>query len=385
MIILFFISIWLVEVVDSGDYRFASIEVGNNQLPIIAYGGDIYSSCSLSCAIYNGTNWNTYYIDTLPGGIISFKRNNDSLFLAYTDGTRLCLAKSYNGINWIKENTGLYLDPHDAISLDIGFGRPEIIYFSNISYSLIRTYKESGFWITDTVHKYAPGDGAGFSIDQYNIPHLTFYSFQAPIGLVHAKKIGGSWIKEQITTEGGVISSLVTQDSNRVYVLYPSSTINNPLIFAFDTSVGWNFEIIKDSAYAGIEGLVSFQNKFLCTFFNLNRTKLFFAERIYQNTWNIEIVEEGNFVMFPAIAVDSLGNPHITYIDFTGKIKYAKRLTGIKEKRVLFYKLDIGKRFQIIDILGRQVNSKILKPGNYYFVNGSKQKIIIIHKFITKR
>jgi hypothetical protein len=377
MIIFFLISIWLVEVVDSGNYKFVSIEV-NNLLPIIAYGGDIYSSCSLSYAIYDGTNWNTYYIDTIPGGIISLKRNNDSLFLAYTDGARLCLAKSYNGINWIKENTGLYLDPHDAISLDIGFGKPQIIYFSNFGYSLIHTYKEGGFWITDTIHKYAPGDGAGFSIDQYNIPHVTFYSLQAPNGLVHSKKIGSSWIKEQITSEGAIISSLLTLDSNRVYVLYPSSGVNSSLIFAFDTSINWNFEIVKDSAYAGIEGLLNFQNKFLCTFFNLNRTKLFFAERIYQNNWNIEIVDEGNFVMFPTIDIDSEGNPHIAYVDAVGRIKHAKRVTRKKEISPLF-KSDMRKKLQIIDILGRKVNSHILKPGNY-FVNSSKQKMIIIQR-----
>ncbi len=386
MLIFFLILNWYIDVVDTGAYRFTSIEINPSGYPEIAYSN--HTNNFLHYAIYDGSIWHRYLVDTVPGGAASLKRNNDSIYIAFTDGTYLRFAHSQSGETWTKEVTNFRPDLYDGLELDIDSTGPKIVYHNYSGNIVFYVYKDGSVWFQDTVHRYSPGDAAGFSLDKTGIPHISFYSYSSPYGFTYATKQGNSWVKELISGPGlrGQVSSVAVDDSNRVFVLYWRDT---PRIYFAEKVVGnWVSEIISDSAYAGTEGLDTYHNRIFCAFYrqlHSGRMILCFAERIQANQWNIEIVDTADyFVYSPSLEMDSEGFPHISYVDADGRVKYAtKRGVDIFEREVSSYQFYPGNF--LLDITGRKVLDEQLSSGIYFLLNRNKIRKIVVLRPVARR
>ncbi len=367
---------------DSGTYRFTSIEVNPNGYPSIIYSD--HANTFLHYANYDGSIWHHYIVDSVPGGVVSLKRSSDSVYIAYIDGTYLRFARSQNGQTWIKELTNFRPDPYDGIKLDIDSMGPKIVYHNHTGNIVFYVYQNGSVWLQDTIHRYSPGDAAGFSLDNIGMPHVSFYSSSSPYGFAYATKQGNAWVKELVSGPGlmGQISSVVVDDSNRVFLLYWRDAPTPRVLFAEKINLNWVSEIVSDSTYAGTEGLDIYQNRIFCAFYKRipsGRMILCFAERMQPNQWNIEIVDSADYFLYsPSLEMDSGGLPHISYVDAGGRVKYAtKRGVGVSERTV-----NPSHFFQgnfLLDITGRKVLDDQLSTGIYYLVNrGGIRKIIVL-------
>jgi hypothetical protein len=200
MLIFSLILNWRIEVVDSGIYRFTSIEVKPNGYPEIIYSD--HTNSFLHYANYDGSIWHHCIVDSVPGGVASLKRSSDSVCIAYTDGTYLRFARSQNGQTWIKELTNFRPDPYDGIRLDIDSIGPKIVYHNYTGNIVFYVYQNGSVWLQDTIHRYSPGDAAGFSLDNTGTPHVSFYSSSSPYGFAYATKQGNTWVKELVSGPG---------------------------------------------------------------------------------------------------------------------------------------------------------------------------------------
>lgn len=388
MVFFFLIFNWWTDVVDSGTYRFTSIEVKPGGYSEITYSN--YSGSFLHYANYDGSNWHRYLVDSVPGGVAQLKRRGDYIYVAYNDGTCLRYARSQDGLSWIREITNFRPDPYDGIELGMDSVGPKIVYHNYTGNIIFYVYKEGNVWLQDTVHRYSPGDAAGFSLDNTGIPHISFYSSSSPYGFTYATKQGNIWIKELVSGPGlrGQISSVAINDSNRVFLLYWRDAPTPRVFFAEKISANWISEIVSDSAYAGTEGLDIYNNRAFCTFFRRipsGRMILCFAERMQPTQWRIEVVDTADYFLYaPSLAMDLNGIPHISYVDAEGRVKYAtKSDVGITEKKVGFERLISGNF--ILDITGRKISNEQVRPGVYFVVNANKIRKIVVLRLVARK
>ncbi len=194
-------------------------------------------------------------------------------------------------------------------------------------------------WDTDTVDSAGSvGWWTSIALDSSGGPHISYFD-RINLNLKYARQLlPWLWVTETVDSAGrvGEFSSLALDPSGYPHITYLDFVAmnNRDLKYArklpgggwkaetvdSEGDVGWFPSIAVDSSGQPHISYYDFDN-------GSGAGKLKYATRSTSGGWSIETVDSaGDVGAYTSIALDSSGRPHISYFDFTnGNLKYARR------------------------------------------------------------
>lgn len=291
----------------------------------ISYNDSNYGN--LFYAKVTATSQTLEYIDYLDGTGTFSSIALDSTgnpHVSYLDETndRLKYAH-YVGSDWVQTTVdpSTYASGNTSIALDDS-NRPRIAYqsVSNVMYAAWN----GTTWDITTV---AAGSKPSLALGAADNPTIAYYS---SAGLNFAHLQGTTWLTETVDAgESGLYTSLALDDSGYAHISYGFG----PLKYAYQTAGGWVIQTVDSSLDAGFyHSLALNQNgdpqisysSYQSTVAPCDIYHLEYA-RWSDDAWILETVDsDGGVGQYNALALDSAGNPHISYYDcVNGNLKYA--------------------------------------------------------------
>lgn len=160
-------------------------------------------------------------------------------------------------------------------------------------------------------------------LDSNGYQHIVY--FQLPI-LKYVYKTANGWVNETIVTNStsrgtGFYPSLALDSSNNPQVVYNDG--NTYLNYAYKDQSGWHVQTLltADTSYTNI---IMYNDSPRISFFDNGQETVKYAYKNGTN-WVIESVDASSG-HYNSLALDSLGNPRIAYLDAnSGYLKYAIR------------------------------------------------------------
>jgi hypothetical protein len=349
---------WTIDTVDSdGDVgQYTSIAIDSYDRPHISYFDK--SRGQPKYAVLYSTNWNIYEIEHYDEhGDVSFALDsNDNPHIIYRSYPQESPWESVleyarrDGTSWTYETvdpdvyelypSSLALDSRDNV---------QIVYMKNLAeyigdYEPVLMFanKSVSTWVYQSVlPETTPVRGAvSFTVDSYDHPHICGIGPRfSSSGLKHISLGESGWQEQFIGYIYDVISgptSIIVDDAGGLHVVYIERTDDNPFIHEYTLyylsyyGTWWNWEVVDETGQDGL--FPSFQGASLALDSNGNphisygeSGILKYAKR--DNTgWAIEVVDsEGSVGYETSIAVDTNDRPCIAYRDTTNDdLKYAE-------------------------------------------------------------
>ena len=230
---------------------------------------------------------------------------------------------------------------YTSIALDSN-GNPHISYYDVTNQDLKYARWTGATWETQTID--STGDVGAFTslaLDSTGNPHIS-YADATNKTLKYARRIAASWHIQTIDTVGGTSpSSLALDGSNRPHISYnlvsnfPSS---NSLKYAYWTGNNWSIHTV-DNNVGNLGSGSSLKvdiggNPHICYGYSNFTQPITFVMRLRYarftaGGWQLSLVDStGRVGDDCSIALDTTGNPHISYLDSSNSnLKYA-RWTG---------------------------------------------------------
>ncbi|MBC2727352.1 X2-like carbohydrate binding domain-containing protein [Desulfosporosinus sp.] len=268
---------WVMESVDSsssdlGSYSSLALDTSNQ--PHISYRKNNSMDVGLKYAHYNGTSWQVEDVNSIGAEFTSIKVDaSSSPRIVYNDSSGFLIKYSYkSGDTWVTDNVGNGTYP--SLALDEA-GNPHISYYDTTNTALKYAYKGESGWHSITVDDSGSvGAVNSLALDSSGNPHISYLDYTNK-QIKYAYKDSSVWHVEKIGAAGtqAFSTSLAIDESGKVYVTYIRYTndYDHPLIYAFRDSSGWH--------------------------------------NVIAHNGNGKYLIEAR----PAIAVDPLGNIHISY------------------------------------------------------------------------
>ncbi len=275
--------------------------------------------------------------------------------ISYYDAVndRIMYATLINGA-WTKEKvadtagtftTSLALDPAGNPAISYG----NYIHLVEIHASeMMFAHRNKSGWIVEKVKK--PGDGdlksnvghfSSLVIDSAGTPHITYNDGRIYANLNYATKNGSAWKLSTIDNGGalgntGYGSSLVVDSSGEMFVAYTKGEKYGTLMFAqANVSGNWKTSKVdngggkyKKTGYDPSIALDSAGNPHI-SYYDESQKDLMYA--FWNGTaWNIETVHAtGNVGKQSSLAINHLDQPFISYYDTSNKeLRFATRNPG---------------------------------------------------------
>ncbi len=268
---------WQVAVADDnpdGTGFMPSIGVDSQDRPFISYQNFYYTyfneqqyqHTALSCARWDGSNWQIQTVDMNGGSNSSLALDaNDNILISYlasSDSYRfLKLASSSDGSVWGKGilETSSTLSGETSLALDAN-GYPHISYYDKNARDLKYTYWDGAAWHYSNVDGLdRVGSYSSLALDASGNPHITYFD-DTNEDLKYARWDGSQWQITTVASEGtvGYDPSLALDSLGRPHITYYD---NGHLDYAVWNGNAWSFESIPGSfGYYSSLALDSFDN-----------------------------------------------------------------------------------------------------------------------------
>lgn len=270
--------------------------------------------------------------------------SNDEIGVSFydEDGALRYLYKGETNVQLVDNSTsdvGLFT----SLEFD-GNEFPHISYHDNINGTL--KYAEgkngpdpSGNWdivIVDTLRQ--EGEHSSLVLDSSGIPHISHQETPSSSEphLRYSTKDNGNWTNSTIyepdnyAVANGTSIAVNGNDLPRIAYRGANST---SLKFIFHDGGSWSSspEVVDDNGTTGaFPSLEIDGNDMAHISYREKDTALKFASQQSGGNWTIEVVESGNLGTYTSLALDSDGNPHISYFGVNGTIlKYAYHNSNI--------------------------------------------------------
>ncbi|MFZ6026767.1 MAG: hypothetical protein ACOYYS_03545 [Chloroflexota bacterium] len=151
-------------------------------------------------------------------------------------------------------------------------------------------------------------------------------------------KNGDTWELQTVTAtnaKNGQFTSLALDKNNNPHISYLNET-SGMVKIGMSTGGGWNLVDVAQARGTRIYSSIAVDKNTTDTdadarisFFNADTGELKFARQTGANAWNISTVDTStNMGAYNALAMDSSGNPHITFYDDTHDRLYYVRWAG---------------------------------------------------------
>lgn len=231
--------------------------------------------------------------------------------------------------------------------------------------------EEGGTWQTESFAE-ANGRWASLALDSTGNPHFSYHRDGLSLNnLWYAHRTGSSWVTEVVDNgyeAGSLSTSLALDKADHPYILYQLGGRDvhpESLKYAYQTMSGWIIETIGIDTYGSTLALDTNGNPHI-TYSQPGGDKYAYKT---SNGWIPEQIDRAG----SSLVLDSANDPHITYIA-SGEVKYAHRIAnGWIIETVNTIGNGIG------TTSGQKVALALDKAGNpyvsYNFVNGSQNDL----------
>ncbi|MFC1766950.1 Ig-like domain-containing protein [Candidatus Margulisiibacteriota bacterium] len=273
---------------------------------------------------------------------IALDTSNNQHISYYDAGGEKKLLKyvSYNGSSWGSPtivdgegDTGLY----SSLAMDGDYGR--ISYYDSTN-GLLRYASWEGegmYWAKTTVEVTSNDVGRHTSLALYNgNPRISYYDATAG-SLKYASYEAGTWYVQTVDSGGsddvGLYTSLALDSSGNPRISYYNNTTED-LEYAYHNGTSWQYKTIDPSGDVGLYTSLALDgsNNPRISYYYSTGGDLKYASceaGSESGSWNIATIDSvGTVGDFTSLALDSSGNPRISYRDNTlptsnEKLKYA--------------------------------------------------------------
>lgn len=232
------------------------------------------------------------------------------------------------------DNVGDY----SSIALDLN-GNPNIAYsdFSNQNFKYASwTGSEWKIQVVDSTGNAGTffSSAPSLALDSKGNPHIS-YSGDENANLKYASWTGSAWSIQTVDTQGylGGYTSLKLDSFDKPHICYLEMAPNFDLKYASWTGSQWEIQTVDSEGYIGFFCSLSLDFNgnpriSYCDMTNLNSSNVVLKFASWTGLdWNIQNVDTaGDVGRFNSLALDSIGNAHISYYDgMNGYLKYASQ------------------------------------------------------------
>ena len=316
---------------------FSSLALDSNNNPHIAYFNLFRpENTSVKYAEWTGSKWSIQTVDgdgiigTFPSLALDSQNNPHIL---YRDLPMLKYA-SWTGTEWAFQSIGspgeygsdnsLVLDAND---------NPRLSYREIVNSELRYASLDNSRWILDTVDSEGTSCGAynSLALDSFGNPHICYMQSIPAVGLKYAYYEGSAWHVETVDSGGtgvGFDTSIAVDPAGRVHISYFSfipGTFNCYLKYAVSSGSGWKITTVDAGNGVGQDtslALDSHGNPHI-SYYDGENGDLRYA---WWNgsAWNIRIIDSaGDVGEASSLALDTNNEAHISYYDRTNTdLKY---------------------------------------------------------------
>jgi hypothetical protein len=328
---------WDIETVDNDGGSYSSVVIDSSGHPHISYTYRVnyYDDACLKYARWDGGYWHIEtVVDNGSTGWYASLALDFSGYpcIAYSNATRSTIEYARWGSSaWqfesVDELSGTPM--YTSLALDSS-DYPHISYFDYENERLKYAVWDGSGWRVETVDSHDVGRLTSLALDQLDNPHIS-YSNKTGYGIKYAYWNGAGWVKEHIDTESYTDSGvdIVVDSSGVPHLAYGRGGLKH----AYQDSSGWHIETVDNNALvcSGVSITLDYSGNPHIAYFDATYMEggLKYARWDGLN-WRIEFIDDnkdhsGVSGMYPSIALDASGVPHISYWDFG--LNYAYRLT----------------------------------------------------------
>ncbi|NOZ72656.1 MAG: hypothetical protein GXP38_12225, partial [Chloroflexi bacterium] len=239
---------------------------------------------------------------------------------------------------WVREVVDAGGDVGRLSSLQIDSqGQVHIAYIDTSNTALKYACQNGASWQINTIATLTrPLDSVSLALDENNNPHIAYANGQS---VYYAYKTGGSWRTELVYAAaaypvGSVALALGTDDQPQLswYRGSPPTHLAGILMYGERTKASWQVAVVDSSGLVGLYSdiAVDSHGQPHISYYDISNGDLKYAYRDTHDTWHVQTVDQAGTVgLGTSIALDTSDVPHIAYRTITtgerGNLKYAYR------------------------------------------------------------
>lgn len=337
-------SAWNIQNVQTvGALGASSLALDSNDNPHIAYlryfKNDYYNPANLTYASWNGSAWETQTLESgeFPSLVLDSFNNPSICYIYSTQRSSYLKCTSWTGSNWNNQTVdlsyvGSFSSGINSLAMDSN-NNPHIIYSeqSDLNTTLKYASWTGSNWSIQTIDSESPSSdfyGASISLDSNNYPHVVYgegnmiygTAFNNESNVKYAEWNGQSWNIQTVFLNVSSFGNVALDSMGYPHFTY---IVGSSLKYASWDGSTWSTQnvdsnhLISDSSFLALDR----QNNPHISYYedpNLGSDSgnLMYAHWI-GSAWNTETVDNnGTDYGAGPIALDSSGNPHISYLSF---------------------------------------------------------------------